>query len=41
MAVALTKEMEDLFRKVKSLLGSPVRSVELAFYPEMATLHCL
>ena len=29
MAVALTEEMEDLFRKVRSLLGAPVRSVEL------------
>ena len=29
MAVALTKEMEELFRRVKSELGSPVRSVEL------------
>ena len=29
MAVALTKEMEDLFRRVKSELGAPIRSVEL------------
>ena len=29
MAVALTEEMQNLFRKVKSELGAPVRSVEL------------
>ena len=29
MAVALTEEMKNLFRKVKSELGAPVRSVEL------------
>ena len=29
MAVALTDEMKSLFRKVRSILGAPVRSVEL------------
>lgn len=29
MAVALTDEMKSLFRKVRTLLGAPVRSVEL------------
>lgn len=29
MAVALTEEMKSLFRKVRTLLGAPVRSVEL------------
>ena len=29
MAVALTEEMQTLFRKVRSVLGAPVRSVEL------------
>lgn len=29
MAVALTDEMRSLFRKVRSILGAPVRSVEL------------
>ena len=29
MAVALTKDMEDLFRRVKSELGAPIRAVEL------------
>ena len=29
MAVALTNEMEDLFRRVKSELGAPIRAVEL------------
>ena len=29
MAVALTEDMKTLFRKVRSVLGAPVRSVEL------------
>ena len=29
MAVALTDDMKSLFRKVRSILGAPVRSVEL------------